>query len=152
MTIDPAVLLILNLALAFYNVGTIWAHEIDIFRSWKLVGAENFHRIQSAHWRKLPYWIFLPVALALLGGILLIGHHPANSQIWAIDGALICLLLACVLTAMFWGRWQARLAADRLGSHSPYLDRILRTHWIRTLLINAYAGFLLVAAIAALAG
>ena len=27
--------LVLNLALAFYNVGTIWAHEVDIFRSWK---------------------------------------------------------------------------------------------------------------------
>ena len=34
MIIDPALLLVLNLALAFYNVGTIWAHEIDIFRSW----------------------------------------------------------------------------------------------------------------------
>src|SRR5579862_7798790 len=27
----PAVFLLLNLALAFYNVGTIWAHEIEFF-------------------------------------------------------------------------------------------------------------------------
>ena len=55
MTVDPAIFLVLNLALAFYNLGTIWAHEIDIFRSWRLVGVESFHTMQSVHWRKLPY-------------------------------------------------------------------------------------------------
>jgi hypothetical protein len=46
--------LLANLALAFYNAGTIWAHEIDIFRSLALVSPGDFHRIQRAHWRKLP--------------------------------------------------------------------------------------------------
>jgi len=54
---------------------------------------------------KLAYWIFVPVALALLGGsILLIWYHPANLPLRAIYGALICLVLARVLTALFWGR------------------------------------------------
>ena len=70
---NPATFLLLNLALAFYNVGTIWAHEVDIFRSWKLVDANSFARVQGAHWRKLPYWIFLPVGLAFGGAIALIG-------------------------------------------------------------------------------
>ena len=96
--------LLLNLALAFYNVGTIWAHEVDIFRSWKLVDPDAFRRIQAAHWRKIPYWIFLPVGLALAGSI-----------------------------ALIW-----------FGSASPNLDKILSTHWIRTLLINAYGFILLV--------
>jgi hypothetical protein len=141
-----------NLALAFYNVGTIWAHEIDIFRSWSLVNAEDFHTLQSAHRSKLPYWIFAPVGFGLLGGILLIWNHPAGSPFWAIYSALVCQILALVLTAIFWGRWQARLALDALGSQSPYLSNILTTHWIRTLLISAYAGFLLIAAVAAFGG
>lgn len=37
MMVDLAVFLLLNLALGFYNLGTIWAHEIDIFRSWDLL-------------------------------------------------------------------------------------------------------------------
>ena len=60
MIIDPALLRVLNLALAFYNVGTIWAHEIDIFRSWRLVNVESFRAVQAAHWRKLGYWISSP--------------------------------------------------------------------------------------------
>ena len=134
--------LILNFALGFYNVGTIWAMEVDIFRSWKLVGGD-FHTIQETHWKKLPYWIFTPVALALLGSIALFFYHPAGSPAWAMWGTFIFQALSLVLTAVFWGQWQAKLSRDPLGSESPYLKKILKTHWVRTFLINAYAFTLL---------
>jgi hypothetical protein len=80
--------LLLNLALAFYNVGTIWAHEVDIFRSWTLLDASTFHRVQAGHWHKLPYWVLLPAALALVGSIALIWFHPAGWPLWAISCAV----------------------------------------------------------------
>jgi hypothetical protein len=64
-----------------YNVGTIWAHEIDIFRSWKFLNAESFRTIQRVHWRKLPYWIFAPVGFALFWGVVLIWYNPAISPL-----------------------------------------------------------------------
>ena len=134
--------LLLNLALAFYLVGAIWAHEVDIFRTWKLVGAHEFRTIQLVHWRKLPYWIFAPLTLALAGSIALIWIHPASSPVWTIWANLGCQLVSHVLTAFLWGRWQARLSTDERGPASPYLTKILATHWMRTLLINAY-GFIL---------
>src|SRR5438876_7626704 len=99
--------LLLNLALAFYNVGTIWAHEVDIFPAWKLLDRSSFRQVQSAHWRRLPYWIFTPVGFALVGGVMLIWYRPAHSPFWAILGAVLCQALSLVLTAIFWGRWQA---------------------------------------------
>ena len=60
---DARIFLLLNLAFGFYNVGTIWAHEADIFRSWKLIDAKHFLKIQIAHWHKLLYWVFIPVGL-----------------------------------------------------------------------------------------
>jgi hypothetical protein len=131
--------LLLNLALGFYNVGTIWAHEVDIFRSWKLADSAVFPKIQDAHWRKIPYWVFVPVGLALIGNIVLLWFHPMASPIWWIRGAVASQTLSLVLTGLFWGPWQARLAKDPLGSESPFLARILGTHWIRTVLINANA-------------
>lgn len=133
------ILLLLNLALAFYLTGTIWAHEIDIFRSWELVDAKDFHTVQRVHWRKLPYWIFVPFGLALAGSISLIWVHPRESPAWAIWGNLGCQLAALVLTGAFWGQWQAKLSRDPAGPNSRYLTRILRTHWIRTALVNGYA-------------
>lgn len=55
---------LLNLVLAFHDAGTIWAHEVDIFRSWTLLVPDIFRRVQAVHWHKLPCWLFLPVALA----------------------------------------------------------------------------------------
>jgi hypothetical protein len=77
----------------------------------------------------------------------LIWYHPVRSPLWAILGAVLCQALSIALTVIFLGRWQAKLAQDPRGSQSPYLTHILRTHWMRTLLINAYALMLLVAAI-----
>ena len=140
---DPKVFLLLNLALNFYNVGTIWAHEIDIFRSWKLLDPRNFHAVQRVHWRKLPYWVLAPVGLSLLGSIVLIRYHPGNSPRWGVAGVVLCQVLSIVLTAGYWGRWQAPLAQDPASSASPYLAKILNTHCVRTLLVNANALLLL---------
>ncbi len=148
---NPPVFLLLNLALAFYNVGTIWAHEVDIFRSWKLVPQEAFHRLQAAHWRRLPYWVLLPVGLAFAGSITLIWYRPARSPLWAVWCALVFQIASHVLTALLWGRWQAKLSKDPLGPASPYLTKIVSTHWIRSLLINAYGFTLLVWAIVTMA-
>jgi len=95
------------------------------------------------HWRKLPYWVLAPVGLAFVGALALIWYHPAGSPAWAIIGTVACQACSLFLTALFWGRWQAALSKDERGSQSPYLDRILSTHWIRTTLINASAAFLL---------
>jgi hypothetical protein len=143
--------LLINLALAFYLVGAIWAIEIDIFRSWAIVGSREFLAVQSAHWRKLPYWVFAPLGLALIGSITLVWYHPENAPLWAIWGNLICQLASHLLTAIYWGRWQAQLSIDERGPASPYLAKILATHWIRTLLINAYGLILLAWAVYALA-
>jgi hypothetical protein len=139
--------LLLNLAFAFYNVGTIWAHEIDTFRTWRLIEPNSFHEVQRVHWRKLPYWIFAPVGVGLVAGIALIWFHPVGFPSWAIFGALICQGLSILLTAVVWGRWQAKLSQDPCGPESPYLALILRTHWVRTALINGYAFLLLAGAI-----
>jgi hypothetical protein len=115
---SPRNFLLLNLALAFYLVGAIWAHEVDIFRNWQVLDPENFRRLQTVHWRKLPYWIFAPLAAALAGSLILIWYHPAGSPAWAICGNLGCQLLSLVLTALLWAPWQAKLSQDSAGGKS----------------------------------
>jgi hypothetical protein len=139
--------LLANLALSFYLVGAVWAIEVDIFRSWKLVDSKDFSTVQRVHWRKLPYWIFTPLGLALIGSTALIWYHPAGSPGWAIWGNLSCQVSSLSLTGLFWGRWQAKLSKDRAGPQSIYLAKILHTHWVRTALINGYALIMLAWAI-----
>lgn len=146
----PRIFLLLNLALAFYNVGTIWAMEIDIFRTWKLLEPHNFPVVQTTHWKKLPYWIFVPVGLALVGTVVLIGYRPHDVPVQEIWIVLFIQIFTHFLTAILWGPWQAKLSKDELGSQSPYLDKILKTHWLRTALISAYGFMFLYIAIQSL--
>jgi hypothetical protein len=140
----PILFLLANMALAFYNVGVIWAHEVDVFRTWAFLDLTTFRAVQMAHWKKLPYWVFAPVGLSFTGSVALVWYHPAGSPSWAISSNLACQLLSHVLTALMWGRWQAALSTDPMGAQGQYLTRILRTHWIRIVLINAYATILFV--------
>src|SRR5215471_19096062 len=121
----PARVLLANLALAFYLVGTIWAHEVDIFRNWQVLDLDNFRRLQTVHWKKLPYWIFIPLALALAGSVILIWYHPPSSPAWVIWGNLGCQVLSHILTAIFWGPWQAKLSKDPQGAQGPNLKKII---------------------------
>src|SRR5258708_2223234 len=126
------IFLLLNLALAFYNIGTIWAHEIDIFRSWKLLDSKTFKIVQGVHWKKLPYWVFIPVGLSLVGSIILFWYHSDKIPNWEIWAAFALQFLSHFLTAIFWGQWQAKLSKDELGAESTWRNKILNTHWIRT--------------------
>jgi hypothetical protein len=141
--VGKGLFLLINLALAFYNVGTIWSHEVDIFRSWKLLDPKTFSAVQDVHWKKLPFWVFIPVGLALIGSIALFWYHPDKTPVWEIWLAFGIQFLSHSLTATFWGRWQAKISKEKLGGESPYLGLILKTHWIRTALINAYGLILL---------
>jgi hypothetical protein len=136
--------LLLNLAMSLYNVGVIWAHEVDIFRSWRLIPAGDFPTVQGVHWRKLPYWVFAPYALSIAGALALLAYHPDHAPTWTLVGNALCQVLALVLTAVMWAPWQYRLSRDAAGPRSRYLDYILRTHWIRTSLITAAGCFLLI--------
>lgn len=130
-------LVLVALLVAGYNFGTIWAHEVDIFRSWRLVG-EHLQKVQTVHWRKVPYWVLGPVVVGFILSVAMLWLHPSGSAAWAWASFGIHAGSGG-LTGAMWGRWQASLARDPRGAESPYLGRILATHWIRTGLYSANA-------------
>lgn len=147
-----AFFLLANLALAFYNVGTIWAHEVDIFRTWRLLDPKTFTKVQSVHWKKLSFWVFIPVGLSFIGSIALFWYRPASVPPSGLVLAFVFLASSNILTGAMWGPWQAKLSKEDQGGESRYLKLIVRTHWIRTFLINAYGFTLLYLTARALAG
>src|SRR5215469_2505889 len=87
-----------------------WGLEVDLFRSWRLIDLKDFHTIQSVHWHRLPYWVFVPPGLALVGPIVLIWFHPNLSPSRPIWGNLGCQLASPTPTAIWWGPWRAKLS------------------------------------------
>ena len=48
-------------------------------------------------------------------------------------------LAAHLLTVVMWSRWQALITFQNLGPQDPLVERLVATHWIRTVLVAAYA-------------
>ena len=142
MTDAKTIFLLANLALAFGIAGFVWAHQVEIFRSWRLMDAKSFRAVHAAHWQMLPIWV-VPIGFGLAGSIALTWYHPAATPAWAIWASLLCQVLTQMLTLSSWGRWQAQLRTDNRGPDSPVLDK-LRTHWLRAFLVSAYAAILFV--------
>ena len=137
----PTLFLLGNLVLASVIAGFVWAHQIEIFRAWRLLDQKSFHAVHDAHWRTLPVWI-VPIVLSTAGSLALIFYHPTGSPVWAIGAGIACQALVQTLTVLFWGRWQANLRTDPAGPKSAALARLVRTHWVRAALVTAYAGIL----------
>jgi hypothetical protein len=73
-----------------------------------------------------------------------LGSFPVGLSDSRLDCAYLVSWLSLILTIFMWGQWQKKLSGDPLSSESPYLAKILKTHWIRTSLISAYAIIVLV--------
>jgi hypothetical protein len=105
-----------------------------------IVGA-GLAGLYMLHRRGVQPVIFPSAGIALLGSFAQLWVQPAHVPRWIIP--LNCLLQALVyiLTGAWWGRWQAQLESVRLedGSLNPAYQRLLRTHWLRVLLLSISA-------------
>lgn len=132
------IFLLLVLVTSFYNIGVIWLMEVEIFPSWKLMDFESYKIVRGAHWKNLPFAVFIPAAITLVGSIGLLKFHPYKTPSWTLWIGFAIQLLTYILTGFMWGRWQAELTFGELGPDSDVLNKLLSTHWIRTMLLTGY--------------
>jgi hypothetical protein len=136
--------LLLNTALAFYAVGLIWTQDVNVFRPWKLLNYDDFMKVRRAYWKTTPYLVFIPVGLSLIGAITLIWYHPEKVSTNLVYIAVSTHLLIDITTALSWGQWQARIARGKAGPDSLLLDKLVRTHWIRAIMVTIYGVWFLI--------
>jgi hypothetical protein len=125
----------------WYHVGIIWLVQVVAWPLFGYVGRNEFEAYHAAWWRGIRYVIFVPSGLALLGMILLLHSPPLDVPVWLLWTALGLYILTYGLTAVWWGPQQAKL----IDTKSPRFGLILRTHWIRTVLVAGFAVLLLTA-------
>ena len=132
-------LVIVNLAAAFYNVGTIWLTQVD-WQLWKYVSKDTFGAYHLAWWHSV-WWSIFPVAgISFLGICAQVLWHPGVPT-WMVWLALIIQIFAYSGTAFWWGRGQAKLKQAVLpnGDVDSQYTILVRTHWIRVALFT-FAG------------
>ncbi len=136
------------LILSLYGVGLIWSVQLIIFPSWRMLAdADQLYRIRLDYWRKLPYLVFIPIGILFIMTILLVIIHPPSAPPGLLWAALIVQLIINILTGLTWARWERRISMERLTPGDPLLERLVKTHWLRTLLVTMNALFIIWAAV-----
>jgi hypothetical protein len=133
-------LLLLNFAVAFYNVGTIWLVQVTCYPLWAVVGRGEFAAYHEAWWHSIWGVILGPASLGLVGAVAMLWWRPprvSRRAVWLGVGLTVAVLL---LTVIWWAPLMARLAqaVDVSGAWTPDFRLLLSTHWLRVALVTAY--------------
>ncbi len=137
------------LALSLYGIGLIWSVQLVIFPSWRMLSdANQLYYIRRDYWKKLPFFVFIPIGILFLLTIVLLLDHPLSTPIALLWIALAAQVLIDGLTGLTWARWERQIAQEHLPPSHPLLARLVYTHWIRTALITINGAAILWAAIA----
>ena len=129
--------LLITFAATMYGVGNIWMTEFG-WRLWPYVGPSDFGSYHNAWWAMIKPVVFPVAAVAFFGALALLWWRPAGVSSTAVWLNLALQVLIYVLTALFWGRWQAETHYATLpgGGLDPMYQRGMSTHWIRAVLIT----------------
>jgi hypothetical protein len=132
---------LIGLATSCYNVGTIWMTQLG-WRLWTHVGRaefEDYHRAWWFGWRGIQPIVFPSGIVATLGSLAQLRWRSPRVPTWMVWLNLTLMMQSWLLTATFWGRWQAQLKQVRQedGSLDPLYHRLLTTHWLRVALFTA---------------
>jgi hypothetical protein len=127
----------LNLVVSFYNTGVIWLIQGMCYPLFGAVGAQEWPAYHREHWRRLRLVVFAPAILALLCALLLLVQHPAGAPLSVLRLGLALQMAGFLLTAGVWAPMHRRLTQE--GNHLMLLRRLLLTHWLRVVLVTAYA-------------
>ena len=138
-------LVLINLAVAFYNVAVIWLMQLDIFPTWRFIPTSEFGRVQGQHFWRLFLVVFPKAGLAIVLAFLLYRLRPPGLPSQALKLGVVIQISLWLLTALLWGRWQGQIALPGsepvpvLGPANYALyQKMLSTHWVRVALITAY--------------
>jgi hypothetical protein len=130
-------ILLVNLAAAFYSVGTVWLAQLN-WQLWQYVGRASFDAYHHAWFRGI-WWAIFPVAgVAVLGVCAQVRWRPPRVPVWAVWLALVLQVVTYVGTGFGWGPGQAALKEAVLpdGGLAPQYVVLLQTNWLRVALIT----------------
>ena len=143
-------LVMLNLALAFYNAAMIWLFQLDIYPSWSFVPTSDFVSAEGQHLLATSLSVFPAAVAATVVSVLFVVRRPMVIDVARVRIGAVLQVLSWLLTAFVFGPWQGRLtepvsaAKDQLArALGPANDALYHTmmiaHWGRVAVVSAYA-------------
>jgi hypothetical protein len=125
-------------ALGCFNAGVVWLIQYSAYPLWPLVGREEFAQYHSVWMQSTRVVVFMPVALAAAGALLMLRFAPPGMPRWAVWTGF-ALQLAVQAVATFWLLPLDRRAVGTSGGlNAAVYERLVLANLVRIVLLSAY--------------
>jgi hypothetical protein len=121
--------LLLAFGLVFYALGASVIEVLVNYRTWRLIGIEQFRDYHRAVGPRIVAYLVVPYAVSVLLTVTLVAWRPPAIPLWPI---VISLVLNAMAIAVTLG-WQvpAQRLLDRDGWSEVVMTRLIRMEWFR---------------------
>jgi hypothetical protein len=129
---------LVNMALAFYNVGTIWLVQMVCYPLWAYVGKAEFDTYHDVWWRSIWGVILGPAFLLSVGAFLMLKWRPSGVPKNAVWLGIALQVLWIGGTIVWWGPLMGKLHGTTGPIDGSMYQQLMVTHWLRVAFVTAY--------------
>ena len=131
-------LLLINVAVAFYNVGTAWLVPLSSYPLWAFVGLKEIQDYHNAWWQSIWGPALFPAGMGFVCAVLMNRWRPKYVSARAVRLGVILQVVWVVGTAVWWAPLMMSLGSVPGEFSAIQYHELLTTHWIRVAIFTSY--------------
>lgn len=139
MTVGAGVVLVANVAAAWFLAGLIWMVQVVHYPLFARVGTEGFAGYESAHARLITPIVGPAMLVELLSSLALLVARPRGMPAWAAWAGVALVGIAWLSTAFVQVPLHGTLAR---GFDEDAHARLVATNWVRTIAWSGHAALM----------
>jgi hypothetical protein len=138
---NARLLFLITFALVFYGLGAAFIEGFVNYRTWHLIGTNEFQTYHQSLSRRIIPFMVIPLFLSVLLTILLIWARPSAIPRWMVIVSALLGLLGVISSIAIQIPIQTTLSNQ--GLNQELLERLIQTDWLRKIILIIRAGLFL---------
>ncbi len=126
--------LIGHAAATWFMVGLIWTIQVVHYPLFRRVDENGFAAYETEHALRMARLLAVPAVIEVVTGALLVWSRPPDVGLLPVLVSGSLLAAVWIITALVQVPEHQRLQS---GKNTVFIDRLVRTNWIRTVLWSA---------------
>ena len=130
-------LFMFTFALVFYSLGASYVESFVNYRTWHLIGADEFRAYHQALRPRVIAFLVVPVFSIALFSLAMIWLRPPQIPRWSMVLSLAIMLFIIIISLTVQIPIQIQLSSN--GLSTPLIDKLILTDWLRKIPVTANA-------------
>ena len=130
-------LFMFTFALVFYSLGASYVESFVNYRTWHLIGANEFKAYHHALGPLIIAFLVVPIFSLAIFDLILLFYRPPAIPLWSVILSLALIVAMIVISVTIQIPIQVQLSEN--GLSVPLIDKLILTDWLRKIPVTINA-------------